>query len=351
MISKRENLLRVIHFNKPEYIPTRFSISSACWNYYPQEALQELMESHQFLFPGFKSSSKKVEPKYAPWRRAGEPYVDSWGCIWETKENGITGAVKKHPLEDWKYFESYVPPDPNTDSGWGSINWEQIAKNIQNAKKSGRIARGSLRHGHTFLTLTYIRGYENLLFDMVDEEPRLYELIQMVEDFNMAIVRRYIDLGVEWMGYPEDLGMQIGPMLSPKHFRKYIKPSYKRLMKPAKDAECILHMHSDGDIRELVSELLDCGIDIINLQDLVNGVDWIKENLVGRVCIDLDIDRQRIVRFGTPAQVDALIREEVEKLGSKEGGLIMSHGLYPGVPIENIKALMDAMEKYATYYQ
>lgn len=35
------------------------------------------------------------------------------------------------------------------------------------------------------------------------------------------------------MGYAEDLGMQNGPMISPDHFRKFIKPIYKRLMAPA----------------------------------------------------------------------------------------------------------------------
>ncbi len=29
---------------------------------------------------------------------------------------------------------------------------------------------------------------------------------------------------------------------------------------------------------------------------------------------------------------------------------MMIYGLYPGVPLENAAALMDAMEKYATYY-
>ena len=53
---------------------------------------------------------------------------------------------------------------------------------------------------------------------------------------------------------------------------------------------------------------------------------------------------------GTPAQIDALVRDEVVRLGSREGGLMMIYGLYPGVPLENAGALMDAMEKYATYY-
>ena len=44
------------------------------------------------------------------------------------------------------------------------------------------------------------------------------------------------------------------------------------------------------------------------------------------------------------------LREEVEKIGCPEGGLMMIYGLYPGVPPENAKAVMDAMEKYAFYY-
>ena len=139
-------------------------------------------------------------------------------------------------------------------------------------------------------------------------------------------------------------------MVSPSHFRKYLKPSYGRLIAPAREAGSLVHMHSDGDIRDLVDDLLEAGVEIINLQDLVNGIDWIEARLAGKVCIDLDIDRQDITRFGTPAQIDDLVREEVERLGSREGGLMMIYGLYPGVPLENAGALMSAMERYATHF-
>jgi hypothetical protein len=109
-------------------------------------------------------------------------------------------------------------------------------------------------------------------------------------------------------------------------------------------------MHSDGNIRDLADDLVAGGVDVLNLQDLVNGVDWIAANLKGRVCIDLDVDRQHVTRFGTAGQIDALIREEVEKLGSPEGGLMLIYGLYPGTPMENVKAVMDAMERYAGFY-
>ncbi len=352
MIAERENLLRVVHFQRPEYIPMRFSINSACWHHYPQDALQELMADHPLLFPEFEPSADEIAPEYTPWARAGEPYTDPWGCVWETTDDGIVGSVTHHPLASWDAFAGYKAPNPETeaDFGGGPVDWGQVAQDLQTARAEGRLLRGGLRHGHTFMVMADIRGYENLIFDMVDEEPRLYELIQMVEEFNMAIIKRYVELGAEWIGYPEDLGMQVGPMLSPPHFSRYIRPSYQRLMAPAREAGCIVHMHSDGDIRSLVGDLVDGGVEVINLQDLVNGIDWIADKLAGNMCIDLDLDRQRITRFGTPAEIDALIREEVERLGSAQGGLMMVFGLYPGTPLENVKALMDAMERYATYY-
>lgn len=253
-------------------------------------------------------------------------------------------------LADWACFDAYRFPDPACQMGIGPVDWEQEKARIARQRAAGELADGSLRHGHTFLQLCDLRGYSNLMFDMADEEPLLPELIARLEDFNMGLVRRYLEIGVDVLSLPEDLGMQLGPMLSPSDFRKYIQPSYRRMMQAAKARGVSVHMHSDGDIRLLIDDILDSGVTCMNLQDLVNGIDWIKNRLKGRVCIDLDIDRQKVTRFGTPEDIDQLIREEVAALGSPQGGLMMVYGLYPGIPMENVTALMDAMEKYAFYF-
>jgi uroporphyrinogen decarboxylase len=350
-MDERENLLRVVRFERPEYIPMTFHINDACWHHYPSDALQDLMEGHPFLFPDFQRTPGPIQPDYPPYARASEPFVDPWGCVWETADSGLMGVVTMHPLQSWDDFENYCPPDPNETTHWSLVDWEAEAENIGPAISQTSLPNGEIGHNHTWLKLIDIRGYQNVLFDMADREPKLFRLLDMLEDFNAGLVRNYIRYGkAEWMGFAEDLGMQHGPMLSPENFREYIQPSYRRLMTMACDAGCIVHVHADGDLRALIDDLLDCGVDVINLQDLVYGIDWLAEHLAGKICIDLDIDRQSITPHGSPAQVDALIREEVEKLSSKQGGLMMIYGLYPGVPLENVRALMDAMEKYATYY-
>lgn len=344
-----QNTLRAIRFERPSHIPMVFWINPACWHRYRPEVLFELMADHPLLFPDFSRAGAAItEP--APWERADRPYTDAWGCVWQTTDDGITGTVTSHPLADWDDLAHLVPPDSAHTNGMTEIDWSAERRRALEASKAGKHCRASLEHGHTFQRLSYLRGYENLLLDMVDSEVRLQRLIDIVEAFSLGLITRYLDAGVAMLCYPEDLGMQRGPMLSPLLFRKYIRPVYEHLTAPAREVDCLVHMHSDGDIRDLIDDILAAGIDAINLQDLVNGVDWIAAHLKGRVCIDLDIDRQQITPFAAPNQIDALIRDEIQMLGSPEGGLMMIYGLYPGVPLENIKAVMDAMERYAGFY-
>lgn len=349
-MNHKANILKAVRFERPEYIPMKFHINDACWQHYPQEELFDLIETHPFLFPNYKRPEGQYTPNFAQVASKDKPYTDDWGCLWETTVDGITGTVTKHPLQDWSSFETYKAPDPTTCMGIGPVDWLHVKEHIQKIKLNGDLAFGGLRHGHTFLQLCDIRGYQNLIFDMADQNPHLKKLIHMVEAFNLYIVNQYLDMGVDMMGYAEDLGMQKGPMISPQYFREYIKPSYQRLMKPARDKGVIVHMHSDGDLHDLIDDIIDGGVEVINMQDYVNGIDWIADKFAGKVCIELDIDRQFTTPHGTVHEIDALIREEVQKISRKEGGLMMVYGLYPGVPLKNVKALMDAMERYAFYY-
>ncbi len=346
----KSNYYRAIFFEKPDYIPMSFHINLACWHHYPQDWLVEQMLDHPLLFPDYRPPELPYAPAYPLVARRDEPYIDDFGCRWETADDGITGTVVGHPLADWEAYKAFHFPDPEKQMGIGPIDWTEEKERIDQAHARGDFVQRGLRHGHTFLQLSDIRGYDNLLFDMVDEEPLLFDLIEKLEDFNHAIVRRYLDLGADMIGFPEDLGMQVGPMLSPELFRKYIKPSYTRMMKSCRDCGIPIHMHSDGDIRTLADDIVDSGVMVINLQDLVNGIDWIRARFRGKLCVDLDIDRQNITVHGTPKQIDELIHREVEALAAPDGGLMMIFGLYPGTPMENVTALMDAMERYMQWY-
>lgn len=346
-MNSRENLLRALTFTHPDWIPTIFHVNDSCWEYYDREALYELMAERPALFPDLEPFDVVAYPDYPEFARADRVFIDPWGCRWETSMNGIIGAVTQHPLADWTAIDRFTPPDPETTTHWSPIDWEAAAGSTSSVGFFKELNSADIGHGHTFLKMIDIRGYEAAILDMADEDPNIQHLLDMITEFNLGLVTRFLDrVGVELLGYAEDLGMQIGPMLSPDQFRHYIKPAYETIMRPTRDAGAIVHMHSDGDIRTLAEDLLDLGIQALNVQDLVNGIEWLRDNLRGRVCIDLDIDRQKVTVSGTPAEVDELLHYEIRQLGDSAGGLLMIYGLYPGVPLENAAALMDAMIRY-----
>lgn len=349
--SSRDNLLRAIRFEKPDYIPMTFHINAACWSHYDQNALLDLMEEHPFLFPDFRRPGTVVVPEYDDVARAGQPYVDDFGCKWETVMDGIVGSVHEHPLADLSRYPAYRFPDPEKSTGLRAIDWSEFEAEVARQKQQGLMTYGDLRHGHTFQQLCDIRGYVDTLVDLSEEEPVILELLDRLGQFNLAQIRHFLKADVDMIRIPEDLGMQSGPMISPALFREYIKPIYQRMLQPVRDAGKIIHMHSDGDIRTLADDIIDGGVDVINLQDRVNGLDWIGKKFRRKTCVDLDIDRQKVTPFGTPEEIDRYIRCCIETVGCAEGGLMLIYGLYPGVPLENVKALMDAMTQYADFYR
>ena len=133
-------------------------------------------------------------------------------------------------------------------------------------------------------------------------------------------------------------------------FRKYCKPSYEKLLAPCRAKGCHVMMHSDGYIMDLIDDLIMAGVTIVNPQDLCNGVDNLRREFKGRICIRLDVDRQTVVPFGTPQEIHDLVEEEVRLLGSSRGGLELIVGVYPPTPPQNVDALAAAFEEFRTYW-
>jgi len=349
-LSDRENYLRTASMTNPARIPCRVHISDASWDQH-REAMEQVAARHPTIFPEFRPGRRSYDLwEFAPEARAGERFTDSWGCVWTSRINGIVGQVVEHPLADWAALEAYCPPDPMKWADREPVHWQSERRQNAVTRAEGRLTSGYIAHGFLLMRLWYLRGFENLMLDIAEGEPRLGPLIGLVNAYNRAFVEQWLKMGVDVMSFGEDLGSQTASIISPTAFGRWIAPAYKDLMQPCRRAGCHVYLHSDGYIMELMDILLDCGVTIINPQDLCNGIDDLGRHVKGRICIDLDIDRQKIVPFGTQREIHDLIEEEVRKLGSPHGGLMLKAGIYPPTPPENVDALCQAMEEFSTYW-
>ena len=279
-------------------------------------------------------------------RAADTTAVDRWGCHWTYPLESLDGICDGHPLASWASLRTYQPPaaDDFTD-------WSKAAENARAAHARGQIASGGTDHGFIFLRLTYLRDFNNLMIDLAEDPPELHELIAKVEGYWFEVTRRWIEAGADVIAFGDDLGLQHALPISPATWRRCLAPSYRRIFQYCRAHGVHVQLHSDGYVLDIIPDLIDCGVSVLNVQDLVNGLDALRRLAWGKVYLDLDVDRQNITVFGQPEAVEAHIHDCIRALGSPQGGLSLIWGVYPGTPLANIEAAVRAMGQYATLWQ
>jgi hypothetical protein len=211
-------------------------------------------------------------------------------------------------------------------------------------------------HGFMYLRLQDLRGFEELMIDFGEEPPELQMLIDKVLTYNVRQARVLLARLKEeqpagtLVYFGDDLGLQQRLPISPKQWRTYLKPCYAAIYAPFREAGYYVYMHTDGHIYEIIPDLVDCGVNVVNPQVRANGLDNLARVCKGKVCVDLDLDRQ-LFPFATPQQIDDHVREAVETLGMPEGGLWLKAEIGEDVPLENIDAIFTALETYRYYFQ
>ena len=283
-----------------------------------REALDEIVQNHPLIF-GKQGEQRDYDAVKRGTYVAGA-HVDVWGCVWRNVKTGMDAIVTGHPAPTREAIHALPVPDEDDD----------------------------MPHGFMYLRLADIRGFEEIMIDFAEEPPKLQMLIDKVLKYNLRQVKQRLEAihaPEQMVRFGDDLGMQQSLPISPEKWRQYLKPCFCQIYRPVKEAGHYVYMHTDGHILEIIPDLIDCGVDIVNPQVGANGLANLAQACKGKVCVDLDLDRQ-MFPFWKPEGIDVNVREAVEILGSAEGGLWLSAEIGEDVPLENVEAICVALEKY-----
>jgi uroporphyrinogen decarboxylase len=339
------NLLKTIYFDYPEWTPCSVGLLPATWMKYRQD-LEALILDHRRVFPGYRQGSRDYDQIGHPLYEEGE-HTDCWGCVWKNIAPGFDSMIHRGPLEDWAAFDSWRPPDPKQDAPFGpQPTRQEIEKQCAAAKARGDLAGGGvgLPHGFFYMLLFYLRGFDNLMIDLASGDPRLQRLIDIVIDYNIAVIGRDLDAGAEIVYVGEDLGMQDRLPMSPDMWRRYVKPGYEAMFGPCRDRGIPVYLHSDGHVLEIIPDLIDVGVRVLNPQIRANGLAGLQRWAKGKVALNQDLDRQ-LFPFASPAQVEDHIVEVFQGLYLREGGLMLLAECGPDVPLETMDVICRTFER------
>ncbi len=339
------NWIKMVEFDHPDWTPCQFSLMPATWMKYRAE-LEAVVLAHPRVWPDFAAGTKDYDdPGTNPLYELGE-HIDCWGVVWNNCERGLDSMAISGPLEDWAALDSYAPPNPMTQDWFGPRRpWAEAKAEIEAAKARGDLATGpGLPHGFMYMNLFYLHGFDNLMMDLGSGDPRVFKLIDMVEGYNQVVINKYIEMGAEHMSFAGDLGLQKSLPMSPRMWRKYIKPSYMHLYAPMRERGIPISQHTDGHILEIIPDLIEAGVTLLNPQIRANGLEGLQQVAMGRVALNQDLDRQ-LFPFASPAEVQDHIHEVFEGLYLPEGGLMLHAEAEPDVSLKVIDAIATTLEE------
>jgi uroporphyrinogen decarboxylase len=245
-------------------------------------------------------------------------------------------------MTDAAELEEYIFPKTE----W--FDFSVIPEQINAHKKSGDYAIMA-SGGNIFESSWYMRGFENMFFDLLANKEFALRLIGKVTDYFVSYageVLKAADGGIDLYFTADDIGGQNGLLMSLKLWEETLKPYHKRLNKTIHEYGAKVVYHSDGAVMEAVGGLIDMGVDVLEaLQFDAAGMDAaeLKNTAGDRLCFHGGVSVQSTLPYGTPEEVEAEVAERVKVLG-KNGGYILapSHAVQAGTPPENIYAFLKA---------
>ncbi len=273
--------------------------------------------------------------------------IDQYGVAHEPGSAAAFHMKKMHyPMADFdsvKQVLAYPLPTYSADA------LDATVAAVKRAHDNDQIAVGGL--GCTVWERSwYLRGMENLMTDMMMEDPLAETLLDRITDISVRRAESYAKSGVDVLLLGDDIGMQHSIMMSEALYCEWLKPRLARVIRAAKaiNPDIIITYHSCGFVTPMIPHLIEAGIDVLDpVQPECMDFQEIHDQFGDVLSFHGTIGTQTTMPFGTPEDVRREVFKNLEIAGDR-GGLFVcpTHLLEPEVPVENVVAYIKACEDF-----
>ena len=260
-------------------------------------------------------------------------YIDEWGCRFHNVHGGVIGIVHEPVIADWSQPSSAFARRMRCSTVDTGCRPRVLPRVPEVFTLAGTLVR-------PFERLCFIRTMEQAMVDLAEEPPELLELLRRIREHYVREVEVWARTDVDAIMIMDDWGTQRGMMVSPRVFRRHFRPMYEEFVAIARRHGKFVFMHSDGNILDIMEDLIAIGIDAINSQVACMGVEELGRRFAGRITFWGEINRQILLARGTRAEVEAAVRDVRAHLYA-HGGVIAQCEFGPGAIPENVVHVFD----------
>ena len=368
MLTSRERVLCALNHEEPDRVPIFFGVNAAttmistayeslkaylgieCTPRLLSRADQyALIDEEAMIRLGCDARPLVPNPVPSALRRevSDNIYIDEWGITWSRSPGAVYYTVTDAPLRNANIDDLDTYPWPDLAH---ASRFEGLAEEARQMREHTPYATVALGYLSTFEFCQHLRGLDTWLMDFAINPDFAQALLRKITDLMIAGVTKYLDAVGEYIDLitmADDLGTQTSLLISPKIYRKLVKPCQAELISAVKQrTKAKVFLHSDGNIYPLLGDLIEIGVNVLNPIQVSAGdmgdTARLKREFGDKLSFCGAVDTQKVLPYGTPDDVRQEVRRRIKDLGPGGGYICASvHCIQPDVPPENVVALFE----------
>lgn len=277
--------------------------------------------------------------------------------IISTTEWGVTMKNWKHASSTPEFLD-FTITDPDT---WRAakarmvpssdrIPWELLKKEYRTRRERGDWIEALIWFGFD-VTHSWAVGTERLLIALIEEPEWCMDMFSHFLEVNLALLEMVREQGYRFdsITWYDDLGYKGSQFMSMAMYRELLKPFHRQAVEWARARGLRSRLHSCGDVRPLVPEFIELGIDALNPLEVKAGMDpvKIKQEYGSQLVLHGGVNA---VLWDKPDQIEEEIRRVLPRL--KEGGgyiFASDHSIPDTVGLEDFRRIVDCYKQVGSY--
>jgi hypothetical protein len=354
-MTSRERVLRAFHHQEPDRVPIDYlanpGIDARLKRHFGLCASDDEGLRQTLGVDFFEVAAPYVGRKLHPDLPGRE--IDLWGIHTRWIEHGTGGYWDycDFPLKDADEEAVARWPMPSPDD----FDYDALAEQCRRMRHYCLMV-GNPGVGDMINTASMIRTMDRVLVDLMTDDPACLLFIDRKNAVQLEVTRRSLEaaggmIDLLWLG--EDLGTQLGPMVSLDLFRRHIRPRHQAFVDLAKDFGIPVMIHACGSSSWAFDDFIEMGIGVIDtLQP--EAANMAPEYLKGRYGRDLAfhgcMSTAGVIVNGTTEEAVKGARDLLEVM-MPGGGYAFSptHMLQDNTPTENVLAVYEAVRRHGRY--
>ncbi|MGI6375167.1 MAG: uroporphyrinogen decarboxylase family protein [Anaerolineae bacterium] len=199
-------------------------------------------------------------------------YTTRWGVTQrDWRDHGGVPEFLHFTITDpdaWAAAKARMTPDP------ARVDWAHLERNYRRWRREGAWIRGHFWFGFD-VTHSWMVGTERVLLALIERPEWVQDMVMTMLDLDIALFDMLYERGysVDEINWPDDLGYKGNQFMSRRMYRELIKPAHHKACQWAHARGVKVCLHSCGDVRPLVPEFIDAGVDMLNPLEVKAGMD------------------------------------------------------------------------------